>query len=288
MSEKWKIKHEAMRPLASQAAELVRHFSRVSFRHIPRELNSHADRLANEAMDAAAGISRRPAAKAPAAPAGGWSAPTGTRTTLLLLRHGETPLSVDRRFSGVGDPELTDRGAAQAEAAATRLASYGGITAVVSSPLRRARQTADAVARQVGAEVAVEPGFAETDFGLWEGLTFGEIAERWPREMAAWRADPSVAPPGGESFTETAERVDAARRRVTAAHTGGTVVVVSHVTPIKTLLRFAMDAPAHVLYRIHLDPASLSATEWWDNGAVVRLVNDTSHLGVELRTGSPR
>jgi len=128
MSEKWRIKHEAMRPLASQAAALVRRFRRVRFAHIPRELNKHADRLANEAMDdAAAGLawSARDRVEVPepeprpVAPAtNGWSAPTGTRTRLLLLRHGETPLSVERRFSGRGDPALTERGEAQARAAA--------------------------------------------------------------------------------------------------------------------------------------------------------------------------
>jgi probable phosphoglycerate mutase len=119
MSGAWKVKHEAMRPLASRAAELVREFSRVGFQHIPRALNSHADRLANEAMDAAAaGRTWSPRTEVPepepepaiAAPRAGWGAPRGPATNMLLLRHGETPLSVEKRFSGRGDPDLTDRG----------------------------------------------------------------------------------------------------------------------------------------------------------------------------------
>ena len=294
MSQIWKIKHEAMRPLASQAAALVREFDRVGFRHIPREQNKHADRLANQAMDdAARGLAwtqreevpePEPAPRRRASTTTGWSAPSGPATRLLLLRHGETPLSVERRFSGRGNPALTERGAAQARAAALRLASYD-VAAVVSSPLQRAAQTAAAVADVLGVDVVTEEGFAETDFGDWEGLTFAEIREQWPDAMAAWLGDPDVAPPGGESFTATFARVAAARDKVVAAHPGAAVVVVSHVTPIKTLLRQALDAPPSALYRMHLDPASLSATDWWADGqAVVRLLNDTGHLGADLLT----
>jgi probable phosphoglycerate mutase len=300
MSEKWKIKHEAMRPLASQAAGLVRRFERVSFRHIPREQNSHADRLANQAMDdAARGLAWTQREEVPepepkptrgrlssASSATGWSAPRGPATRLLLLRHGETPLSVDRRFSGRGDAALTERGLAQAKAAAQRLAAYD-ISAVVSSPLRRTVQTATAVAEALGIDVGTDDGFAETDFGRWEGLTFAEIREQWPKEMSAWLADPDVAPPGGESFTATFARVQVARDKLVAEYPGATVVVVSHVTPIKTVLRQALDAPPSALYRMHLDTASLSTTDWWADGqAVVRLINDTSHLGPDLMTPS--
>jgi ribonuclease H / adenosylcobalamin/alpha-ribazole phosphatase len=141
MSQIWKVKHEAMRPLASQAAGLVRQFARVDFRHIPREQNKHADRLANQAMDdAARGLAwtqraevpePEPAPRRRADTATGWSAPTGPTTRLLLLRHGETPLSVERRFSGRGNPALNERGLAQARAAAQRLSSYD-VAAVVS------------------------------------------------------------------------------------------------------------------------------------------------------------
>lgn len=274
MSQKWKIKHEAMRPLASDAAALVRRFDRVTFTHVPREQNKHADRLANQAMDAQAGRVTRAPAPAPKRSLYGWSEPTSVATRLLLLRHGETPLSVEKRFSGRGDAALTERGVAQARAAALRLASLD-IDAVVTSPLRRARQTAEAF----GVDVVVDDGLAETDFGEWEGFTFGEVREQWPDAMAAWLADLSVAPPGGESFDATFIRVRAARERIVAAYAGARVVVVSHVTPIKALLRDALDAPAHALYRMYLDTASLSVVDWFaDGNAVVTAMNDTAHL----------
>ena len=297
MSGVWKVKHEAMKPLASQAAAVVREIGSVSFRHIPREQNSHADRLANQAMDdAAKGRSwtartevpepePEPSARTKShAPRSGWGAPSGVATTMLLVRHGETPFSVERRFSGTGDPELTERGQAQARAVADRLTGRD-VAAVLSSPRARAQQTAAAIAKVVGVDPIIDEGVAETDFGKWEGHTFAEIRQEWPDEMNAWLADPDVPPPGGESFSTTFARVEAARARIVAAHSGGTVVVVSHVTPIKAMVREALDAPAHVLFRVHLDPASLSTIDWYGDGVgVVRLLNDTAHLRAELKT----
>jgi probable phosphoglycerate mutase len=288
MSGRWQVKHPSMRPLAREAAELISQLPQVRFSWIPREKNKHADRLANEAMDAAAAgtVWKQDAAAtflektAAAAPnrLSGWQDPPAAPTTTLLLRHGQTVLSIEKRFSGGGDQPLTDVGRTQAAAAAVRLASSGAV-AVVSSPLRRARETALLVAEALGLEVAFDDDFRETDFGDWEGHTFREVREKWPREMDEWLGSTAVAPPFGESFDATATRVRAARDRVLASYGGQTVVVVSHVTPIKTLLRFALDAPASVLYRMHLDLACLNEVQWHaDGAAVVRSLNDTAHL----------
>ncbi|MGN6473052.1 MAG: bifunctional RNase H/acid phosphatase [Mycobacteriales bacterium] len=288
MSNAWKVKHPDMQQLAKQAAAVLRQIPHTRFQHIPRELNFEADRLANEAMDdQAAGREWRPRAsmespsRAPAKSRNtlyGWSAPTGPATIATILRHGETPLSVEKRFSGRGDAALTDRGLAQAQAAASRLMGLG-LDVIVSSPLRRTRQTAEAVAAQVGAEVVVDDDFAETDFGEWEGATFGEIAKRSPEQLRAWVDDPNLAPPGGESMADTARRVHAARNRTVASYPDKRVLVVTHVTPIKLMLRDALDAPLHTVFRIHIDPASVSMIDWRAAGpSVVRLVNDLSHL----------
>ncbi|MFP5371028.1 MAG: bifunctional RNase H/acid phosphatase, partial [Actinomycetes bacterium] len=301
MSGRWKVKHPAMQPLAREAAGLVRGFERVRFSWIPRAENAHADRLANAAMDAAArGQAWQPDAAdewlaqhdpvpvepEPAASLhdavpnrlSGWQEDPSPPTTTLLLRHGQTAMSVDKRFSGVGDPVLTEAGQAMAAAAAVRLAGSGAV-AVVSSPLRRARQTAAAVAAALGVDVEVEDGLRETDFGDWEGYTFAEVRQKWPAELDAWLASTAVAPPHGESFDATTTRVRAALRRLLARHGGSTVVVVSHVTPIKTLLRLALEAPPTSLYRMHLDLVSLSEVQWFADGpAVVRSMNDTGHL----------
>jgi broad specificity phosphatase PhoE len=198
---------------------------------------------------------------------------------MLLLRHGQTELSVQRRYSGRGNPELTELGLRQADAAAARLSRMSGIAAVICSPLARARQTADAVADATGAPVLESPGLIETDFGAWEGLTFAEAAERDPELHRAWLSDPAVPTPGGESFEQVRERVAAVRDELLVRHGGATLVLVSHVTPIKMLLRLGLEAGPSILFRLHLDLASLSTVEFYPDGhSSVRLVNDTSHL----------
>ncbi|MFK0229791.1 bifunctional RNase H/acid phosphatase [Streptomyces sp. NPDC090303] len=219
----------------------------------------------------------------PAAPRQGWTGPDmGAPATFVLLRHGETALTPEKRFSGSGgsDPELSAAGLRQAEAVAEALAARGTIQEIVSSPLTRCRQTAGAVAARLGLDVRVEQGLRETDFGAWEGLTFGEVRERHPEDLDAWLASPKAAPTGGgESFATVARRVAATRDRLTAAYAGRTVLLVTHVTPIKTLVRLALGAPPESLFRMELSAASISAVAYYaDGNASVRLLNDTSHL----------
>ncbi|MEV0620716.1 bifunctional RNase H/acid phosphatase [Nonomuraea sp. NPDC050404] len=365
MAGRWKIKNEGLRPLAAEAGGLVRRLRVTEWTWIPRERNKHADRLANEAMDAAAqGLtwkaggtttatpepsgpasdipepgrskSRASASQTPASggsttggpasapraasrthkaarqtdlldagdiselsaptasvaaaqqtakatPAGkgtGWAPPTRVATSLLLLRHGETELSLERRFSGRGEAELTANGLAQASAAAGRLSRDPyRLDVIVTSPLQRARQTAAAVAERAGLGVEVCEDLRETDFGAWEGHTFTEVQRRWPAELSTWLADPEAAPPGGESFAAAARRVQAAKELLVERYEGKTVLVVSHVTPIKLLLRDALMAPLESLYRMHLDLACLSLIEYYADGpSVVKSFNDISHL----------
>jgi broad specificity phosphatase PhoE len=207
-----------------------------------------------------------------------WRSVQGEPTVTILLRHGQTPMSVQKRYAGRSDAPLTDIGVQQAAAAAKRLAT-AGLGVIVTSPLQRTTQTAQAVAAVTGAAVVTDDGFRETDFGAWEGLTFTEVRERWPAEVTAWLADPEVAPPGGESFTDVNTRVTAALDRVLAARAGQTVLIVSHVTPIKMLIAAALLAPPPALYRMHLDVAALSEIDWYADGpAVLRSFNDTGHL----------
>ena len=275
MSGRWQVKHPDLRTLLKQAKALDSRFDRISYAWIPRAKNSHADRLANEAMDAAVELEE---AATPAS-AAGWTGARGVPTRFLLLRHGQTELSTQRRYSGRGNPALTDVGRHQAEAAAQYLAQRGGIAAVITSPLQRAYDTAAKAAKALGLDVTVDDDLIETDFGAWEGLTFAEAAERDPELHRTWLRDTSIIPPDGESFDSVLDRVQRVRGRVTAEHAGETVLVVSHVTPIKTLLRLALDAGPGILYRLHLDLASLSIAEFYpDGGTSVRLVNETSYL----------
>ncbi|MEV4560913.1 bifunctional RNase H/acid phosphatase [Kitasatospora sp. NPDC049285] len=308
MSGRWKIKHPDMQPLAAEARGILPR-GNVEYRWIPREKNKDADRLANEAMDAgkvgrqwepkaraAAGAVPAPLAAPvtalaedealPAAPAprAAWAAPAdvGTPTTLVLLRHGETPLTPQKRFSGSGgsDPGLSEKGRWQAERAAEAFAARGTVQAVVASPMLRTRQTAEAVALRLGLEVRIEEGLRELDFGDWEGLTFAEVQERHPDDLEAFLTSAKAKPTGSaESLTTLTHRVGQARDKVLARYPGKTVLVVSHVSPIKTLVRLALGAPPDAVHRMELSAASLCAVQYYrDGNASLRLLNDTGHL----------
>lgn len=292
MSGRWKVKHPSMRPLAVEANRLAPFGTTYTW--VPRTENTHADRLANEALDGLRhGVTvggelpaawaepleeqttepGAPEAAAPTsaeAPARGWGPPAGRPTTVVLVRHGVTPHTVAKRFSGglaSSNPGLSEEGRAQVRATAEWLRPLADqITAVVSSPVRRALESAEILAEVLGHRVEVESGFAEMEFGLWDGLTFAEVAERHRADLDAWLGSLDVAPGGGESFRVVQARVLEGLERLVAAHPGETVVVVSHVTPIKTLVAHALEAPLEAVFRMELAPASVSVVSWFPGG----------------------
>lgn len=209
----------------------------------------------------------------------GWTGAIGRPTRIVLARHGQTALSVDRRYSGQGDPELTDLGVTQAEKTAARLAAIPHLSAIVSSPLQRCLATAERAADAAGVPLLVDNDLIETDFGEWEGLTFREAAERDPDVHSKWLGDTAVPPPGGESFAVVRARVERGLQRIVTDRPGGVVAVVSHVTPIKLAVRAALGVGDELLFRLHLDLASVSDVRFYSDGPTsVHLVNDTSHL----------
>ena len=211
----------------------------------------------------------------------GWApANVGPPTALVLLRHGETALTAQKRFSGVHqDVRLSERGHRQAHQAAASFAQRGTIEAIVSSPLTRSRETADRAAAALGLPVEIDDDLRECDFGEWEGLTFAEVQRQWPDELAAWLASTETAPAKGESIAEVAARVRRARDRLIRRYPGRTVLVVSHVTPIKQLVCLALGVEPAAVFRMELAPASICVALWFaDGNASLRLFNDTSHL----------
>lgn len=300
---RWKVKHADLKPLAARVRELAGEVTTWTW--IPRADNAAADALVNEALDAEARTGRpavvgtatrqeseppapaddltatasREQSEQPAAPTGrgsttsnpllGWRGSVhGEPTTLVLLRHGVTESTVRKLFCGSGgtDPGLTPEGEAQAARGAAWIARHHAVDAVVASPLRRTQETAGFVARETGLPVTLEDGVAEAAFGDWDGHSFAEIMQGWPDELSAWLESTDVAPPGGESFDAVQERVRAARDRLVADHAGQTVVVVSHVTPIKLLVRLALDGPMSIIHKMELAPASVTTIAWWPDG----------------------
>ena len=275
MSGRWRVKHPDMRPLAARAQQLAP--LGTTYTWIPREQNTYADRILNEALDAQAEQRRRtpdgPTATAPrpstSAPARGWG-PEGTPTTLLLVRHGATAHTLDKRFSGgLGgtDPGLTDEGRDQVRATADWLSPLAeGIDVVVTSPVRRTRESAEILGARLGREVQVDDGLAEMEFGVWEGLTFAEVRERYRDDLDGWLGSLDHTPGGGESFRVVEKRVLGSLDRLLSAHAGQTVLAVSHVTPIKVLVAHALGAPLESVFRMELAPASVTVVSFFDDG----------------------
>jgi probable phosphoglycerate mutase len=279
MSGRWKVKHAAMVPLVAEARSLAP--AGTTYTWIPRAENSHADRLVNEALDgkrSGVTLAGTEAAAPPAdslveeieSPATVLAAPT----TLVLLRHGVTAHTTARRFSGGlgGDnPGLSEEGRAQIAEAARWLHELGDrIAVVVASPVRRTRESADIAAAELGLEVVEEGGFAEMEFGEWDGLSFPEVAERDKERLERWLGDLTVPPPGGESFRAVEERVLAGLDRVLTTYAGKTVLVVSHVTPIKTLVAHAMGAELGSVFAMELSPASVSVISFYPDAGTTR------------------
>ncbi len=280
MAGRWKVKHPDMRPLAV-AAQRLAPFGTI-WTWVPREQNKHADRLANLAMDAAArGEVYEPGSvrveeSVPSSAAAhlllGQDAMSGTPTKVTFLRHGETQHTADHKFSGPGgheDPGLIEPGIEQARRAARWLTDMGGIDVLISSPLRRTRETAEVVAASIGLPVEIDDGFRECAFGVWDGLTFRDVEERWPQEYRQFFSSTNARPPGGESIAEVQRRVEASLVSTVKAYAGQTVVVVSHVNPIKLAVRYCLQAPWEVTHRMLLAPASLTTLWFYESGASV-------------------
>lgn len=311
MSGRWQIKHDDMRRLAAEAASVLP-VEQVAYEWVPRAQNSAADALANEAMDTAGTVARDyPPAAAPGAgddepdPAAadapaevpGESAafdtparPSGAAVrfddapalTVVLVRHGQTPLTVAGAFSGssVPGPSLTARGRTQAAQAADLVFRVGRQawpdlprpTTIVASPMVRAQETARAVGRRLGVHVTTDDRFAEVDFGEWEGLTAAEVDAAWPGRLHAWHTTGTTAAPGGESYADVGARVWHGLQDLVdtllpgAGPAGRTAVVVGHAVQVRAAIGTAIGAPPSQWSRVRVPPASVSILRLWADG----------------------
>jgi ribonuclease H / adenosylcobalamin/alpha-ribazole phosphatase len=280
MSGRWQVKHPDMRQLATQAQAIARQLGAVRYTWVPRAQNGAADALANSAMDGRPihrDATAEPVVLEDDVQPSAEPAPVVTTVT-HLLRHGQTEHTPERRFSGRNELPLSLTGRAEVEAAGERLRDLG-VEVVVASPLRRTRETAEIVAGVLGLPVAFDRDLVELDFGDLEGLTFDEAAAKHPLAARRFMSDVTVAAPGGESIAGVSTRVSRARRRILSEHAGRTVLIVSHVTPIKLLLTAGLGVGDEVVHRVFLEAASLCTVTWSSDGrSSVRAVNDTAHL----------
>jgi probable phosphoglycerate mutase len=198
----------------------------------------------------------------------------------FLVRHGETAENRRMTYLGTRNEPLTDLGLEQARLVATALSELS-IGLVVSSPLQRASETAARISEASGVKLLFDSRLAEGSFGRWEGLTRDEVL-RLSRQDAAmlarWETDASCAPPGGESIESVQKRIVALVEELATNNAGRSVVLVSHVGPIKALLASVLDIPLQATRRLFLDPATISIVEWGTH-PLLRLFNSHAHLG---------
>ncbi len=204
---------------------------------------------------------------------------------LHLLRHGQTALSRANVFCGRGlDPALTDDGVAMADAFAEAYA-HCQWTAIYSSPLSRARATAEPLARRMNMAVQTRDELAEIDYGSWDGLSGEEVAAKWHDEHERWTADPAWNPPtGGETAIALAQRMTNVIEEITDAHMDGNVLVVSHKASIRVLLCALLGVDVgRFRYRFGCPVGAVSIVAFGAHGPLAEAVADRSHLSTALR-----
>src|SRR5262249_28776153 len=197
---------------------------------------------------------------------------------LLLVRHPATGWTAQGRFQGQTDVPLSPPGQRQGASLAQRL-TRETIHVLYASDLQRAWETAQAIAAPHALRVQSEPRLREMAFGRWEGLTYAELQQRDAARLAAWEHDPlHIAPPGGETLLQVAERVRAAYTSVVAADQDKTVGLVAHGGPLQVLLCLALSLPPQAYWQFAMAPASLSELCVYEHGAILISLNETHHL----------
>jgi probable phosphoglycerate mutase len=266
-----------MRVLAKRCRD-AHNPSLVTYSWIPRDENSHADRLANKALDG--GAANEPIEVRQENLLTDRLRSSEVPTTIYFVRHGETILTPTRKFSGTGalDPELTADGLAQAERVAAEVAKLEP-DFLISSPLKRARQTADAIARTTGLTVIDDTDWYELSFGSWDGKSIEEVKAETPEDYQAWVNSSSHRPGGGESYDEAAVRIDAAMEKVLHLYPGKKVVVVTHNGVIKSAANLAIGGPNDGVFHMDATPCSISSVSLWpsDGLRALRSFNERGH-----------
>ena len=199
-------------------------------------------------------------------------------TKVIFVRHGETLWNHSKRYQGQSDIPLNEKGIQQAKKVAQRLAGQT-ISAVYSSDLIRAVQTAEAIANEHSLQVVPLPEFREVNFGLWEGLTYEEIMAEWPEALSAIYAKPgSVCIPEGESFYDVQKRTAIGLSKCIANHHEETIVIVSHGGTMRILLCDALGLAIEKMWSLQQDSTAINRIDYFTDSKVVSLVNCTCHL----------
>jgi probable phosphoglycerate mutase len=287
LSGRWQIKHPELRELAHEAIRIMRNLS-VELQWVPREQNSAADAAANRALDEG-DFGNSPELTLSSVQPKSIRAPRQSiePTTFVLIRHGHTQHTESNLISGSSgeDPTLSELGFLEAElaskAADELLARFGlaTVSKVLHSPQLRTTQTATAVAKHFEVDTKSDARFKEIGFGNWEGHSMAEMEASSAQEITIWRGSMSVKPPGGESVDDLELRVRSALTEAITEFNGQTVAIVSHMMPLRAILRHALGGPNSLSWTLLFDPASISVVRYFGpNYAEVFAINSCQHL----------
>lgn len=196
---------------------------------------------------------------------------------IILVRHGQTDWNTDKRFRGLADVELNDKGVEQARNLAKRLSAMA-IAAVYSSPIKRALKTAEIIAEPHHLPIRIEPGFSNVDYGLWQGLTLEEISQEFPILFQQWLEEPQrVSFPNGESIADIGRRALEALQRLAKKHQQENIVIVAHQA-INKIILFELFGLKSRLWEIPQDVAAINIIEYGGKDFKLKVLNDTTHL----------
>ena len=203
---------------------------------------------------------------------------------VILVRHGETSWNEIHRFQGFSDIELSSRGKSQAQSLAESLKGQS-LEAIYTSPLIRAQQTAEQIARYHDCPVTLAEGLKELNQGQLEGLTVEELRQGYPEFLGNWLQEPETTHlPQGESLGELQRRAWTEMEEILRKHPEGTVVVVGHSFVNRTILCRALEIPLNYFRRFRQDPTGKNVLEFSKRGAILRCLNDTCHLADHSQT----
>lgn len=287
LSGRWKIKHPELRELAHEAIRIMRNLT-VELEWVPREQNSAADAAANRALDEGDFGNSIELSLSSVQPKSIRSPRQSIEpTTFVLIRHGHTQLTESNLISGSNgeDPTLSELGFLEADLAATAadelLARFGlaTVSKVLHSPQLRTTQTATSVAKHFEVDLHADARFKEIGFGHWEGHSMAEMEASSAEEISKWRGSMSAKPPGGESVDDLESRVRSALSEAISEFSGQTVAIVSHMMPLRAIMRHALNGPNSLSWTLQFAPASVSVVRYFgENFAEVFAINSCQHL----------
>ena len=199
-------------------------------------------------------------------------------TKIIFVRHGQTLWNLEMKYQGHTDIALSYLGIEQAKRVADRL-MIEEFSAVYSSDLVRAYDTANIIAAKKNLTVKQDVNLREICFGEWEGMTYTEINDKWPNALNQFFSDTTkITIPNGESFTDLKKRSDIAINKILENHKKETIVVVSHGATIRAMICSALNLPLDYVWRIRQDNTAVNMVEYHKNNNVVTLLNDIHHL----------